>query len=58
MKRIVISDTHLGSSFYRSAELLEFLSEEKMDQLILAGDIIDFIKVPTFTKKRSSILRA
>jgi UDP-2,3-diacylglucosamine pyrophosphatase LpxH len=58
MKRVVISDTHLGSSFYRSSELLEFLSEEKMDQLILAGDIIDFIKVPTFTRNCARIIEA
>ncbi len=58
MKRIIISDTHLGSSFYRSSELLEFLSSESMDQLILAGDIIDFIKVPTFTLNCGKILEA
>ena len=56
MKRIIISDTHLGSSFYQSAELLEFLSNEEMDQLILAGDIIDFIKVPTLTQNCAKIL--
>ena len=56
MRRIIISDTHLGSSFYMSDDLLAFLSNERMDQLILAGDIIDFIKVPTLTKNCAQIL--
>jgi|TARA_Y100000310_G_scaffold259644_1_gene268362 UDP-2,3-diacylglucosamine pyrophosphatase LpxH len=56
MKRIIISDTHIGSSFYRSDELLHFLHSQEFDQLILAGDIIDFIKVPTFTQNCAEIL--
>ena len=31
--------------------LCQMLSEVEFDELILAGDIIDFIKVPTFTKR-------
>lgn len=58
MKRVVISDTHVGSSFYRSDELLEFLSTQEMDQLILAGDIIDFIKIPVLTANCARILEA
>ncbi len=58
MKRIIISDTHLGSSFYQSTDLLEFLSTQEMDQLILAGDIIDFIKVPVLTHNCAKILEA
>ena len=57
MKRIIISDTHIGSKFYRADELLEFLKEEDFDQLILAGDIIDFIKIPMFTERCAEILR-
>jgi len=57
MKRIVISDTHIGSKFYRANELLEFLSTTEFDQLILAGDIIDFIKIPTFTERCAEILK-
>jgi len=57
MKRIIISDTHIGSKFYRADELLEFLREEEFDQLILAGDIIDFIKIPMFTERCAEILR-
>jgi UDP-2,3-diacylglucosamine pyrophosphatase LpxH len=56
VKRVVISDTHIGSSFYRSEELLEFLSTYDMDQLILAGDIIDFIKIPVLTANCAKIL--
>ena len=51
MKRIVISDLHIGSKFYKSKELLEFLQTEDYDELVLAGDIIDFIKIPVFTKR-------
>ena len=51
MKRIIISDTHIGSKFYKSEELLSFLKSEEYDQLILAGDIIDFIKIPVFTER-------
>ena len=45
MKRVVISDLHVGSKFYKSKEILEFLKTEDFDELILAGDIIDFIKI-------------
>ena len=51
MKRIIISDTHIGSKFYKAEELLSFLKSEEYDQLILAGDIIDFIKIPVFTER-------
>ena len=56
MKRVIISDTHIGTRFYRSEELLQFLQTEEFDQLILAGDIVDFIKIPTFTERCMEIL--
>jgi UDP-2,3-diacylglucosamine pyrophosphatase LpxH len=56
MKRVIISDTHIGSRFYRSAQLLEFLKSIEYDQIILAGDIIDFIRVPVFTERCIEIL--
>jgi len=56
MKRVIISDTHIGSKFYRAEELLSFLKSESYDQLILAGDIIDFIKIPVFTERCIEIL--
>jgi UDP-2,3-diacylglucosamine pyrophosphatase LpxH len=49
--RLIISDLHLGS-FYSKEELLcEMIEDVEFDELILAGDIIDFIKIPTFTKR-------
>ena len=58
MKRIVVSDTHIGSKFYKSEQLLAFLKSESYDELILAGDIIDFIKIPTFTERCLEIISA
>ena len=49
--RLIISDVHLGSFYSKEKELLQFLQNVEFDELILAGDIIDFIKIPTFTKK-------
>lgn len=57
MKRIVISDLHIGSRFYNKEALFKFLSNENFDQLILAGDIIDFIKIPLFTKRCIDIIQ-
>ena len=51
MVRLVISDLHLGSKYCREDELISFLNNTEYDELILAGDIIDFIKVPSFTEK-------
>ena len=58
MKQLVISDLHIGSSFYREKELFEFLelNKHEYDELILAGDIIDFIKIPLFSRKGIRIL--
>ena len=58
MKRVIISDTHIGTRFYRSDKLLAFLKTEEYDELILAGDIIDFIKVPVFSERCMEILDA
>ena len=58
MKRVVISDLHIGSNFYKSKQLLDFLNSEYYDELILAGDIIDFIKIPLFTKRCLEIMKS
>lgn len=58
MKRIIISDIHIGSKFYKSAELISFLKSVQYDQLILAGDIIDFVKVPLFSDRAIEIVEA
>ena len=49
MKRLIISDTHIGSRFCRKDELIQMLQGNSYDQLILNGDIIEFLKIPTFT---------
>ena len=56
MKRVIISDTHIGTKFYKSCELLSFLENTECDELILAGDIIDFIKIPVFTERCLQII--
>ena len=58
MKRVIISDTHIGTKFYRSDRLLKFLQSVEYDELVLAGDIIDFIKIPVFTERCMEILDA
>jgi UDP-2,3-diacylglucosamine pyrophosphatase LpxH len=58
VKRVIISDTHIGSKYYKKDALLEFLKESEYDELILAGDIIDFIRVPTFTARAGEIAEA
>ena len=56
MKRVVISDLHIGSTHCREEELVHFIETLECDELILAGDIIDFIKVPSFTSKTAQLL--
>ena len=57
MRRLIISDTHIGSKFYKEEELYSFLESEEYDQLILNGDIIEFLKIPTFTEKCLEIIK-
>ena len=49
--RLIISDLHIGSLHAKEDLLCDMLEQVQFDELILAGDIIDFIKVPTFTKR-------
>lgn len=58
MKRVVISDLHIGSKYYKAEQLAQFLREEDYDELILGGDIIDLIKVPEFTRRAKQIADA
>tara|TARA_A200000159_G_C7255131_1_gene310586 strand:+ start:284 stop:943 length:660 start_codon:yes stop_codon:yes gene_type:complete len=58
LRRIIVSDVHIGSKSYNGVELAQFLEKEEYDQLILAGDIIDFIKIPTFTTSFIKIFEA
>jgi len=54
--RLVISDLHLGSAYSKEDRLYELIANVKCDELILAGDVIDFIKVPTFTKQTAALI--
>ena len=58
MKRLVISDLHLGAAFSREDLLLDLLEEKEFDELILAGDIIEFLKVPHFTEDTKKIFNS
>lgn len=58
MKRLIVSDTHIGSRFCRKDQLLSLLKNKKYDQLILNGDIIEFLKVPTFAPIVMEIIRS
>lgn len=56
MKRLIISDLHLGCHYAKEKQLLTFLNNvEGFDELILAGDIIDFLIVPTFTEQTTKL---
>ena len=55
MRRLIISDLHMGSLFSREEKIIKLLKSEKYDELVLGGDIIDFIKIPKFTKKSAEI---
>lgn len=50
MRRLIISDLHIGSYFSKEKDIIKLLENTKYDELILAGDIIDFIKIPKFTE--------
>tara|TARA_B100001250_G_scaffold401497_1_gene413459 strand:- start:15631 stop:16332 length:702 start_codon:yes stop_codon:yes gene_type:complete len=56
VKRVVISDLHIGSAYCRELELLRFLDGLECDELILAGDIVDFVKIPVFSEFSLAIM--
>lgn len=55
MRRLILSDLHIGSMFSKENDIIYVLKNESYDELILAGDIIDFIRIPKFTKKSLDI---
>jgi UDP-2,3-diacylglucosamine pyrophosphatase LpxH len=55
--RVIISDLHLGSVYSKETELSSFLDTIEFDEIILAGDIIEFLRVPTFTKGTLEIFK-
>ena len=56
MKRVVISDLHIGSWNSREKELIDFLQTVECDELILAGDI-RFYKSPNFHKRSAELFK-
>jgi len=58
MKRLIISDIHIGSRYYKADQVKALLQTIKYDQLILNGDILDLIKVPIFTDRALCLLKA
>jgi len=56
-RRLIVSDVHIGSKYYEPNALIDLLQRETYDELILAGDIIDFIKIPTFTKNCLALIK-
>jgi UDP-2,3-diacylglucosamine pyrophosphatase LpxH len=53
--RLIISDLHLGSAHSQETELLKFLNSVEFDELILAGDILEFLRRPSFTDTTSKL---
>ena len=54
--RLIVSDTHLGSDYSKESELLNLLISLEYDELILAGDIVEFLRNPEFTKTSMKLL--
>ena len=54
--RLIISDAHLGSAYSKDKELLDFLKQVECDEIILAGDIIEFLRKPQFTTEAREIM--
>ena len=55
--RLIISDIHMGSLHSKESKLWRMLNTIEFDEIILAGDIIDFIRIPTFTKHTASLFQ-
>ena len=54
--RLIISDLHLGSAYSEEKALESFLKTAEFDELILAGDILEFWKKPNFTETTSRLM--
>ncbi len=55
--RLIISDTHLGSAHSKEKELASFLKNSEYDEIILAGDIVEFLRKPVFTESTRLIFQ-
>ncbi len=54
--RLVVSDIHMGSLYSKESKLHNLLRSAHFDEIILAGDIVDFIKIPSFTEHSAQLL--
>lgn len=54
--RLIISDLHLGSAYSKEEHILNLLTTLEYDELILAGDIIEFLKKPVFTATTQKLI--
>jgi UDP-2,3-diacylglucosamine pyrophosphatase LpxH len=54
--RLIVSDTHLGTVHSKEKKLLALLKEVEFDELILAGDILEFLRTPIFSDTTLEIL--
>jgi len=60
MKKLVISDLHIGSKGCKTDEILELLKDESYQRYILVGDIIDgwlFKKYKKFSYQHARVIR-
>jgi len=55
--RLIISDTHIGAAYSKEAALKKFLKSSEYDELILAGDIVEFLRKPEFTIDAFDIIK-
>ena len=53
--RLIVSDLHLGSAHSHEEKIYKLLKETQFDELILAGDIIEFLKRPSFTEASAKL---
>lgn len=53
--RLIISDLHLGSAYSQDEKLLMFINSMEYDELILAGDILEFLRKPEFSFHASEL---
>ncbi len=53
--RLILSDLHLGSVHAQESRIYSLLKNVDYDELILAGDIIEFLRKPVFTEDTHKI---
>ncbi len=55
--RLVVSDVHMGSLYSKESKLHRLFHSTHFDEIILAGDIVDFIKIPSFTEHSAQLFQ-